>query len=177
VVAVGLVGLSALDGPPPPPATPPATAAPGGGSAGSAAGCAGGWVTPERNTRPRYAPLNAIRAQGGVSGSFMVRELRHFTGPDRVPRWYVKASLVERPAFRGRWIVEEREGERPRVLAVAPYDSTGFRSPDWHRFDGRGEPRAVPGLPGRWAGAGADLVRGEGGIALPAPVAGCVADT
>jgi hypothetical protein len=119
---------------------------------GTAPTCAGGWVEPEAGTPDRLAPLRAIRARLGVDGRFTGVDMRLFTGPDGVRRWYVKAHQETDRSLRGRWLVEEsRAGER-RVLAEAPYGSRGYRSSDW---------RAV----------------GGGDRRLPAAVAGCLAGT
>jgi Protein kinase domain len=117
---------------------------------GTAPTCAGGWIEPQPGTSDRQAPLDAIRARLGVDGRFAGVEMRLFTGPDGVRRWYVKAYQETDRSLQGRWLVEEsRAGER-RVVAEAPYDSRGYRSSDW---------RAV----------------GGGDHRLPAAVAGCLA--
>ena len=119
---------------------------------GAAPTCAGGWVEPKPGTSDRQAPLDAIRARLGVDGRFAGVEMRLFTGPEGVRRWYVKAYQETDRSLQGRWLVEEsRAGER-RVAAEAPYDSRGYRSSDW---------RAV----------------GGGDHRLPAAVAGCLAGT
>jgi hypothetical protein len=109
--------------------------------------CAGGWIEPQAGTPPRQAPLNAIRAQRGWTGTFRVPEMRYFTGPDEVERWYVKAYQEDDPSLRGRWLVEEqRDGER-RVVAEAPYDTRGYRPADWRAVSSgyRGLPAAAAG--------------------------------
>jgi hypothetical protein len=98
--------------------------------------------------------------------------MRYFTGPEVpwilyprppfVERWYVKASLVDDPSVRARWIVERRDENRRGIVGVAPYETSGYRSPDWRGFVGDGEPRVVPGLPGLWVGINYDFVTGEG---------------
>ncbi len=68
-------------------------------------------------------------------------------------------------------------------MAVAPYDSEGFRSPDWVGFQYEAQDRrrrAYPGLPGTWAGTPYDFVLGGAGLripGLPSEVAGCLAGT
>ena len=81
-----------------------------------------------------------------------------------------------------RFLVESREfGDG--VAAVAPYDTTGFRSPDWSGFQWDAadpDPRDYPGLPGRWSGIRYDFVEGGAGLeirGLPEEVVGCLDDT
>jgi hypothetical protein len=134
--------------------------------------------------------LNVIRGQLGVSGPFVVADMRFFVGPEvawilsprppAVRRWYVKAFLRADPAFRGRFIVEDRGSGREGVSGVAPYDTLGFVSPDWRAFTGEGSPRVHPGLPGAWAGVGWDFVTGapeEPSSGLPKDNIGCMAGT
>jgi hypothetical protein len=134
--------------------------------------------------------VDLMASQMGVHGPFTIDEVRVFDGPDvpwisephfdTVRRWYVKASLTSDRSFRGRWLVEFREPGREGISAVASFDSRGYASPDWHGFVGDGEPRAVPGLPGTWAGIDYDFVTGEGDTGnrgLPADVEGCLAGT
>ena len=72
----------------------------------------------------------------------MVVDMRTFVGPESPPdnknylkdirRWYVKAYAKGDPAFQGRFLVEQRRfGEG--VVAVAPYDTSGFASPNYTR--------------------------------------------
>jgi hypothetical protein len=114
--------------------------------------CVGGWVEPEPGTSPRRAPLDAIRARLGVDGQFAGVEMRLFTGPDGVKRWYVKAYQEDDPSMRGRWLVAEQRSGGRLVVAEAPYETTGYRSSDWRPVDG-------------------------GGRGLPAAAAGCLAGT
>jgi hypothetical protein len=166
-----------------------------GGTADAAAGdpapdCVEGWSTPAAGTELYDEALDLIRGQMGVDGDFDVDEMRYFVGPDVpwivephfdvVRRWYVKASLVDDPEFRGRWLLEYRDQDRRGISAVAPYDTVGYRSPDWRGFTGDGPPRTIPGLPGEWPGIDYDFVTGEGdsgNAGLPAEVQGCIADT
>ncbi|HET9248601.1 MAG TPA: hypothetical protein VFP13_01505, partial [Actinomycetota bacterium] len=81
--------------------------------------------------------------------------------------------------FQGRFLVESREfGDG--VVAVAPYDTDGFRSPNWSGFqwnEAVPERKAYPGLPGRWRGIRYDFVRGGAGLdipGLPDEVRGCL---
>jgi Protein kinase domain len=123
-----------------------------GQTAGTAPTCAGGWVEPEPGTPDRLAPLGAIRARLGVDGRFAGVQMRLFTGPDGVRRWYVKAYQETDRSLRGRWLVEEPPAGERRVAAEAPYATRGYRPSDW---------RAV----------------GDGDRRLPAAVAGCLAGT
>ena len=87
--------------------------------------------------------------------------------PPFVERWYVKASLVDDPTVRARWIVERRSEAWRGISAVAPFDTSGYTSPQWRAFAGEGEPVIVPGLPGRWSGVNYDFVTGEGDSGNP----------
>jgi hypothetical protein len=153
-------------------------------------GCVNGWTTPAPGTAVRREPLDVIRAQMGVTGEFQIDEMRYFTGPEvpwiieprppLVERWYVKAQLVDDPTFRARWLVEKRSPTTEGIAAVAPFDTTGYRSPDWRGFVGEGEPRTIEGLPGSWAGIEYDFVTGEGdggNPGLPDEVIHCFDDT
>lgn len=148
--------------------------------------CVNGWITPQPGTKPRTYPLDIIRFQMGVEGLFVVEDIRYFTGPDVpwiiephyevVRRWYVKAHLQDDPSFRGRWLIERRSKTVVGIAAVAPYDTTGYRSPDWRGFIGEGTPQKYEGLPGKWVGINYDFVTGEGdgGMpGLPDEVVGC----
>jgi hypothetical protein len=65
---------------------------------------------------------------------------------ETVRRWYVKAFLQSDPSFRGPWLIEKRSvGEG--VVAVAPYDTAGFHSPDWVGFEGEGARSNTRGSP------------------------------
>ena len=109
----------------------------------------------------------------------VIVEMRYFQGPESPPadkgylkgikRWYVKGYVRSTPSFRARFLVEEREFG-PGLAAVAPFDTTGFLSPDWIGFQHETsdqDTRAYPGLPGRWAGTPYDFVRGGAGLTLP----------
>jgi hypothetical protein len=166
---------------------PPPTRGPGGD------GCVDGWVTPAPADPLRGVPWRAIRAETGWHGSFVVVDMRYFTGPESPPtpdkgylrvvqRWYVKGFVRGDPALAGRFLVERRRFGTG-LSAVAPYDSEGWTSPDWIGFQldtADLDPRTYPGLPGRWAGIPYDFVGGGEGIrfpGLPQQVIGCLDGT
>jgi hypothetical protein len=126
----------------------------------------------------------------GVAGTWSVEDIRYFAGPDSpgvieprfevVHRWYFRAGLLDNMDFRGRWLLEKRTDLILGVSAVAPTDTTGYRSPDWFGFVGEGRPRRIDGLPGKWSGIAYDFVTGEGDSGqpgLPPEVVGCLAGT
>jgi hypothetical protein len=154
--------------------------------------CVKGWTTPPEGS-PRYRqPLGIIRRTTGVQGPLVVVDMRYFEGPESPPsdkgyllvvqRWYIKLYAERDPAFQGRFLVEARRFGRG-VAAVAPYDTHGFRSPDWIGFQWDSadpEPKAYPGLPGMWSGIPYDFVKGGAGLeipGLPEQVVGCLAGT
>lgn len=154
--------------------------------------CVNGWTTPPEGS-PRYRqPLGIIRRTTGVQGPLVVVDMRYFEGPESPPsdkgyllvvqRWYIKLYAERDPAFQGRFLVEARRFGRG-VAAVAPYDTHGFRSPDWIGFQWDSadpEPKAYPGLPGMWSGIPYDFVKGGAGLeipGLPEQVVGCLAGT
>jgi hypothetical protein len=149
-------------------------------------------VTPDPDADRYREPLRVIRRVTGVRGPLIVVDLRTFEGPESPPsdkgylldvrRWYVKAFSEEDLAFQGRFLVESRVFGTG-LVAVAPYDTNGFRSPDWvgFQFDS-GDPlvRSYPGLPGAWAGVPYDFVDGGAGLeipGLPDEVVGCLSAT
>jgi hypothetical protein len=151
--------------------------------------CVNGWVTPPEDSPRALQPLGIIRKATGVEGPLEVADLRYFQGPESPPsdkgyllivqRWYVKLYAKDDLAFQGRFLVEARRFGRG-LVAVAPYDTFGFRSPDWIGFQydsGDPEPKAYPGLPGTWSGIPYDFVKGGEGLTipgLPEEVAGCL---
>lgn len=151
--------------------------------------CVDGWMTPEEGTRLAMFPIRTIRRVVGIPGDPVVVDMRYFTGPESPPsekgyiltieRWYVKVFSEQDLSFQGRFLVEAREFGAG-VAAVAPYDTRGFRSPDWSGFEWtEADPvlRAYPGLPGEWSGIRYDFVRGGAGLmvrGLPGAVAGCM---
>jgi hypothetical protein len=172
--------------PPAIPERPPATSGP------VTSDCVHGWVTPERNSASYGTPLRVIRQVTGVSGPLEVVDMRRFDGPESPPsdkgyllnveRWYVKAFARDDLAFQGRFLVEARTFGTG-LVAVAPYDTSGFDSPDWtgFQFDSADtQRRAYPGLPGTWAGVPYDFVKGGEGLqipGLPDQVVGCLSGT
>lgn len=151
--------------------------------------CVEGWRTPPRDTPLYTDPLGIVRRTAPVDGEFTVVDMRYFTGPESPPsdkgyileidRWYIKLFVESDWSYQGRFIVEARRFGRG-VAAVAPYDTNGFRSPDWTGFQWDSadtEARAYPGLPGRWTGVPYDFVRGGAGLdipGLPDEVRGCL---
>lgn len=176
---------SEIPSPTPPalPDVPPATSGP------IAADCENGWITPPADSARYLEPLGIIRRTTGVEGPIEVVDLRYFEGPESPPsdqgyllivqRWYVKLYASDDLAFQGRFLVEARRFGRG-VAAVAPYDTFGFRSPDWIGFQydsADPEPKAYEGLPGRWTGVAYDFVEGGEGLeipGLPDEVVGCL---
>ena len=152
-------------------------------------GCEEGWTTPTPGSDDATFPLEVILGQMGVEGELAPVEVRQFQGPevpwileprpDHVDWWYVKATLADDPTFAGRWLVARRDADRSGIDAVAPYDSTGYASPDWRAFEGDGVPREVDGLPGAWPGLEYDFVNGDSGSqpGLPDEVVACLDGT
>ena len=152
-------------------------------SGAASAGCVNGWAEPAPGTDQRRAPLDVLRRMQGRGGLFEVRDLRAFRGPDdaggaaspapEVERWYGKVVAADDPAFRLRFLAK-RGASGPVVVAVAPFDSAGFRSGDWVGVSGDGPPVEHPGISGRWpAPPPADAASG----ALPAGLVGCLVDS
>jgi hypothetical protein len=119
------VQLMARTGTAPPPSTqvPPAT------TTGRPAGCA--WTEPTVGTQDRVRPLDAMRARLGVSGQLAGVEMRLFTGPGGLKRWYVKAYQQDDSSKQGRFLVDEQADGPPQVVAEADYDTRGYRRADW----------------------------------------------
>lgn len=151
--------------------------------------CENGWVSPPEGS-PRYRlPLGVIRRATAVEGPLRVVEMRYFEGPESPPsdkgyllvvqRWYVKLYAERDLSFQGRFLVEARRFGRG-LVAVAPYDTSEFESPDWvgFQFDSADtEERYYEGLPGTWSGIAYDFVRGGAGLTipgLPQRVVGCL---
>lgn len=151
--------------------------------------CVNGWKLPAAGS-PRFTdPLGLIRRSSPVDGPLQVVEMRYFVGPESPPseqgylqdieRWYIKLFAVDDPAYQGRFLVEQRRFGRG-VVAVAPYDTSGFVSPDWSGFQWNAADtarHAFPGLPGTWQGIRYDFVNGGEGLTipgLPEAVAGCL---
>ena len=150
--------------------------------------CVNGWISPVVDSPLYRKPLRVIRRTVRIPGDPTVVEMRYFTGPESPPsdkgylavveRWYVKLYTKDDLRFQGRFLVESREfGDG--VAAVAPYDTEGFRSPDWSGFqwDPASDPRQYPSLPGAWVGTRYDFVNGGAGLdipGLPEEVRGCL---
>lgn len=128
--------------------------------------------SPDRRD-PIYAEaLRVLRIETGWKGPFVVHDLRYFAGPESPPdpdkeyprlveRWYVKGYQRREPALQGRFLIERRVFASG-LSAVAPYDSRGWRSPDWIGFQldtASPAPNAYPGLPGTWSGIPYDFVK------------------
>ena len=173
--------------PPEPPAKPPPT------KGSRSASCADGWVTPPEGDALRDVALRVLRSATAWRGTFVVTDMRYFTGPESPPspdkgylrvvqRWYVRGYMRNDPALQGRFLLERRRFGAG-LVAVAPYDTRGWDSPDWIGFQlntADPEPRAYPGLPGTWSGIPYDFVKGGEGIripGLPADVTGCLDGT
>ncbi len=127
-----------------------------------------------------------------MQGPLVVVDMRYFVGPEspsstqgyllEVERWYIQLFAKDDITFQGRFLVEARQFGRG-VASVAPYDTTGFHSPDWIGFQFRSEdtePKTYPGLPGEWSGTPYDFARGGGGLkfsGLPDEASGCLDGT
>lgn len=210
-IACGLVALSACDGrtdtPPspssspfltstdgtPPSPTPPALPSNSPPTQGQPSGaCVEGWVAPEPGAAAVERALRSVRRVAPFRGVPRIVDVRYFVGPESPPtdkgylreveRWYIKLFAPRDPTYQGRFIVESRRfGDG--LVAVAPYDTGGFRSPDWVGFQWNAadtEAKEYAGLPGTWRGIPYDFVRGGAGLeipGLPAEVAGCLEGT
>ena len=155
VSPVPVVSPAASPTPPALPAVPPATSGPPTGT------CVNGWATPASGTPPFTDPLGIIRRTTRVEGPLIVVDMRRFVGPESPPspqgylqaveRWYIKLYARDDIAFQGRFLVESRTFGRG-LAAAAPYDTNGYRSPDWVGFQYDSSDRVrrrYPGLPGR----------------------------
>ncbi|HEU0132483.1 MAG TPA: hypothetical protein VFQ85_15975 [Mycobacteriales bacterium] len=147
-------------------------------------GCVNGWREPAPGTDLREHPLNLLRGTQGFTGPFLVTDLRYFTGPDDaniapesrqkkpVERWYGKVTFTGDKTFKVRFLAVRRT-VGTAVVAVAPFATKDFRSPDWRGFDGEGGKSTFPGLPGQWSGMPYDYVKAR---ELPDAVVGCLAE-
>jgi hypothetical protein len=154
--------------------------------------CVNGWVTPQSDSHVFTDPLGVIRRTTGVQGPLVVVDMRFFVGPESPPsdkgylldiqRWYIKLYAKDDLSFQGRFLVEFRRFGRG-LSAVAPYDTSGWQSPDWRGFQYASEDhsnRDIPGLPGTWSGVEYDYVKGGAGITIPGlpdQVVGCLSGT
>ncbi len=180
-------GTSATPSPtePPVPEGPPET------RGSSSTDCVNGWVTPPEGSAKYLSPLGVIRRTTGVRGPLRIVDLRYFEGPESPPtdkgyllvvqRWYVKLYAKRDFSFAGRFLVEARRFGQG-LAAVAPYDTSGFASPDWIGFQLTADlaPTSYQGLPGQWAGLPYDFVEGGQGLTIPGlpdEVVGCVDGT
>lgn len=157
-----------------------------------ASDCENGWTTPAEGSSRYRLPLGVIRRATAIDGPLVVVEMRYFEGPESPPsdkgyllvvqRWYVKLYAERDLTFQGRFLVERRRFGRG-LAAAAPYDTIGFRSPDWigFQFDSSDtEARPYERLPGLWSGIPYDFVDGGGGLSipgLPEQVVGCLDGT
>ena len=171
--------------PPAIPEQPPPTRGP------VASDCVDGWKTPPTDSARYRTPLRVIRRVTGQARLEVV-DMRVFDGPESPPsdkgyllnveRWYVKAFAKDDQTFQGRFLVEQRT-YGIGLVAVAPYDTNGFRSPDWTGFQfdsGDTESKAYPRLPGTWSGVPYDFVKGGAGLkmpGLPKEVVSCLSGT
>jgi hypothetical protein len=153
-------------------------------------------VTPPSDSHLFTDPLGVIRRSTGVEGPLEVVDMRYFVGSESPPslpptakayllniqRWYIKLYAKDDLSFQGRFLVEFRVFGRG-VAAVAPYDTTGWHSPDWRGFQYASEDhtfRQIQGLPGIWSGVEYDFVTGGAGLSipgLPESVVGCLSGT
>jgi hypothetical protein len=113
---------------------PPATTRTAPATTGGRAACE--WTQPAVGTSDRRVPLDAMRDKLGVSGQFAGVEMRMFTGPDGLKRWYVKAYQQDDRKMRGRWLVDQQPAGPPQVVAEADYDTRGYRRADWRAVGG-----------------------------------------
>jgi hypothetical protein len=177
---------SAVPPPEPPDQPPPRRGAP-------SASCVDGWVMPPEGDELHDVALRVLRNATAWRGTFVVTDMRYFTGPESPPspdkgylrvveRWYVKGYMRNDPSLQGRFLLERRRFGAG-LAAVAPYASRGWGSPDWIGFQhdtADPAPRAYPGLPGTWSGIPYDFVKGGEGVrfpGLPADVTGCLDGT
>jgi hypothetical protein len=148
-------------------------------------------VTPPAGSERYLSPLGVIRRTTDVRGPLEIVDLRYFEGPESPPtdkgyllvvqRWYVKLYARRDFSFAGRFLVEARRFGQG-VAAVAPYDTSGFASPDWIGFQLTADPTPATyeGLPGAWAGLPYDFVEGGEGLTIPGlpdEVVGCLDGT
>lgn len=175
----------------PSPTEPPIPARPAQTRGASSTDCVNGWVSPAEGSEKYLSPLGVIRRTTGVRGPLEIVDLRYFEGPESPPtdkgyllvvqRWYVKLYARRDFSFAGRFLVEARRFGQG-VVAVAPYDSSGFSSPDWIGFQLTADPTraSYEGLPGEWAGLPYDFVGGGEGLTIPGlpdAVVGCLEGT
>jgi len=177
---------------PPSPTQPAQSAKPPPTSGPPAQTCVQGWITPAAGSKRYEDPLALIDRISHHKGALKVVDMRYFVGPESPPseqgyikeieRWYVKVYDPKDLSFQGRFLLEHNRFGHG-VVAVAPYDTKGFRSPDWSGFQfdaGDLTRRTYPGLPGTWEGIRYDFVDGGAGLSipgLPKAAAGCLSGT
>ena len=199
VLLLTLAGFTACHGgsgpaPSSTPTPPHQATTPGGTATGAAASpsCTRGWRTPPIGSMRRVQARQILRRGLGTKSPVVFVALRYFEGPESPPskqsylsivrRWYAKAYLKDEPSFRGRFLLEQRN-YGTGIAAVAPFDTRGYRSPDWSGFQydtWNTKARSYPGLPATWTGVRYDFVAGGGGLdlpGLPSDVTGCMVGT
>ena len=185
--------LEPADGPGPSPTPPALPERPPRIRGRASPTCVGGWVTPEPGTPPFTDPIGVVRRIARFAGDYEVVDMRYFVGPESPPspdkgylqdvqRWYIKLYAPDDPGYQGRFLVEGRRFGRG-LVAVAPYDTSGFRSPNWVGFQWDAadtSPKRYEGLPGKWRGVPYDFVAGGAGLTipgLPEELVGCMDGT
>lgn len=193
VLILAAAALPVCDGEPPERGSRPTVAPPTTTEGGELEGarCRGGFSRPRPGSERYRQGVALVQRFMRVRGDLEVEEMRYFEGPESPPseqgylqvvkRWYVKGRLADRPSFRARWLAEERIFGAG-VVAVAPFGTEGFRSPEWVGFQYESTAEREPhlGLPGRYQGSAYDFVTG-GDVykfpGLPLEVAGCLDGT
>lgn len=181
--------LTSSDGAAPSPTPPALPTSPPPIRGEPTAGCVEGWVASDPEGAAVRRALGSVRSVAPFQGRARIVEARYFVGPESPPsdkgylhevqRWYIKLFAPRDLAYQGRFIVESRQFGRG-LVAAAPYDTAGFRSPDWVGFQWDAadtEAKGYAGLPGTWRGIPYDFVRGGAGLeipGLPAEVSGCL---
>ena len=193
-----LAAFTACHGTPPPPSPSPSTTSsatrPSGTATGAVASpsCVKGWRAPPPGSMRRLQAERILQRGLGTKSPIVFLTIRYFEGPESPPskqvyltvvrRWYAKGYLKDNPSFRARFLMEQRN-YGSGVVAVAPFGTRGYRSPDWSGFQydtWNTKSRSYAGLPGKWAGVRYDFVTGGAGLdlpGLPSDVTGCLSGT